>query len=172
MLKIKKRHPLKDKDSKELINRIRELYPKIYEKIINGNDIQIEYLLIDNIEIYAINKEPILIKTKEINFFPTINILNKFKNLLPRVVVDSGAVPHIVNGADVMAPGITAIEDLFNENDIVQIIECNYNTTIAIGKALFSSAIIPTIKHGKVIKNIHYVGDKIWESIKHCFPNS
>ncbi|MEM0084960.1 MAG: DUF1947 domain-containing protein [Candidatus Methanomethylicia archaeon] len=174
MSKIKKRHLLSGKNSREIINKIRELYPELYKKVIaTYNNPQIEYLLFDKFEVYVIERSPIILKLQENLFIPTINILNdKVKEILPKVVVDDGAIRHIINGADVMAPGIIEIKDFFNENEIVQIVECNHNITIAIGKALFSSTMIHTIKHGKVIRNLHHVGDKIWVSLKHHFPNS
>lgn len=174
MSKIKKRHLLSGKDSKEIIIKIRELYPELYKKVIaTYNNPQIEYLLFDKFEVYVIGRNPILLKLQENLFIPTINILNnKVKEILPKVVVDNGAVPHIINGADVMAPGIIEIKDFFDENDIVQIVECNRNMTIAIGKALLPSTILHATKHGKVIRNLHHIGDKIWESLKQFFPNS
>jgi len=40
--------------------------------------------------------------------------------------------------------------------------DIRYSKALAIGKALKSSVEIMAEKKGKVIKNLHYVGDKIW----------
>jgi len=80
---------------------------------------------------------------------------------LPKVVVDMGAIRFVCNGADVMAPGITEMGS-FNEGDIVVIRDMNHGKALAIGVANKSSAEIEMSKKGKVIRNLHYVGDKLW----------
>ncbi|MEM0090644.1 MAG: PUA domain-containing protein [Nitrososphaerota archaeon] len=87
------------------------------------------------------------------------------KNVLdsiPSMIVDMGAVPHIVNGADVMRPGIVALEGKFNEGELVVIRDERHRKSIAIGKALESSENVMKAERGKVVVNLHYVGDKIW----------
>ena len=80
---------------------------------------------------------------------------------LPRVVVDMGAIRFVCNGADVMAPGITEMDE-FDEGSVVVIRDVNHGKALAIGLANKSSAEIEASKKGKVIKNLHYVGDKLW----------
>ncbi len=80
---------------------------------------------------------------------------------LPKVVVDMGAIRFVCNGADVMAPGITEMGS-FDEGDLVVIRDMNHGKALAIGVANKSSVDIEASKKGKVIKNLHYVGDKLW----------
>ncbi len=80
---------------------------------------------------------------------------------LPKVVVDMGAIRFVCNGADVMAPGITEMGS-FEEGDLVVIRDANHGKALAIGVANKSSVDIEASKKGKVIKNLHYVGDKLW----------
>jgi PUA domain protein len=80
---------------------------------------------------------------------------------LPYVVVDMGAIPYVCNGADIMAPGIKEMEH-FNEGGIVVVRDITHRKALAIGKALKSSTEIEASKKGKVIQNLHYVGDKLW----------
>ena len=83
---------------------------------------------------------------------------------IPKVVVDMGAIRFVCNGADVMAPGITEIGS-FDEGDLVVIRDINHGKALAIGIANKSSADIEASKKGKVIKNLHYVGDKLWGAV-------
>jgi len=170
MLKVKQRYFLRNKDIKLLLNKIKSMYPKLYEQIVMVNDIKIEYLSIDSISVYVLNNKPILIEMGD-KLYPTINILNRVKECLPKIVVDQGAIPHIINGADVMAPGISQIIGDFKENSIVQIVEKSHNMVIAIGVSIFSSDAIRNMRRGKVIINIHHVNDKLWETLKQYFPN-
>ena len=80
---------------------------------------------------------------------------------LPKVVVDMGAIRFVCNGADVMAPGITEMGP-FETGDLVVIRDVTHGKALAIGIANKSSVDIEMSKKGKVIKNLHYVGDKLW----------
>ena len=73
-----------------------------------------------------------------------------------------GAVPFLVKGADAMRPGIVEIEAGINKDDVVAIIDQNHKKPLAVGIALFNTAEMRSLASGKVIKNIHYVGDEIW----------
>ena len=95
-------------------------------------------------------------------FYPTLRC--KCVDSLPAVIVDMGAIPFVCKGADVMAPGITEIKTPFEEGALVVIRDVKHGKALAIGKALRSSTSIMTEKKGKVIHNLHYVGDKIWET--------
>jgi PUA domain protein len=80
---------------------------------------------------------------------------------LPKVVVDMGAIRFICNGADVMAPGIAEMGS-FESGALVVIRDVIHGKALAIGIANKSSVDIEMSKKGKVIKNLHYVGDKLW----------
>ena len=102
------------------------------------------------------NKKPLLIKIDD-KYVPTL-LLDVD---LPKVIIDLPAVKFIANGADVMRPGIKEL-DLFDKDDVVVILDEKYNKKIAIGIALFDSENIKNMQKGKVIRNVHYVGDEVY----------
>jgi len=83
---------------------------------------------------------------------------------LPIVVVDSGAVTPLLRGADVMAPGVREVRGEFHPGDPVVVVDEKYGRPLVVGLALVdSSAIVSgSVKRGKVVENIHRVGDKLW----------
>jgi PUA domain protein len=91
-----------------------------------------------------------------------------FKGLkrFPSILVDMGAVPYICNGADLMAPGVIDVKNNFNEDEVVVIRDIVHEEALAVGVSLKSSEALNNTKKGKVVQNLHYVGDKIWELIK------
>ncbi len=91
---------------------------------------------------------------------------------IPKVVVDMGAVPHVVGGAAIMAPGIRRIIGSFGEKQLLVVVDEKYGKHLAIGKALIGSDQMASTKKGKVIENLHYVGDPVWEVIKPKGPAS
>jgi len=94
---------------------------------------------------------------------PTLkNILKN--NFLKKITVDMGAVKFVVKGADIMRPGIVEIENGIKQNETISIVDQNNKKPIAVGIALLNSEDMKNTKEGKVIKNIHYVGDEIWTS--------
>ncbi|HIH39486.1 TPA: DUF1947 domain-containing protein [Candidatus Woesearchaeota archaeon] len=110
-----------------------------------------------------------ILVNKELYFFsyedryvPTLKLLQKI-NFLKKVTVDMGAVKFVVDGADIMRPGIVDVEE-FNADDFVSVVDVNNKKPLAVGIALFNSKEIEAYKTGRVIKNIHYVGDEIWSN--------
>src|SRR3989344_2855127 len=92
---------------------------------------------------------------------PTLKLLQE-RNVLKKITVDMGAVKFVVNGADIMRPGIVEIEDGIAKDEFVAVIDKNNQKPLAVGIALFSSEEMKKMTSGKVIKNIHYVGDELW----------
>ncbi len=80
------------------------------------------------------------------------------------ITVDRGAVKFVINGADIMRPGITSIDEGIEKDSFVIIIDQEHKKPLAIGIALLNSEDMRTAAQGKVIKNIHYVGDELWKS--------
>jgi len=99
----------------------------------------------------------------ENQWVPGLRMLLEGKVQLKKVVVDMGAVKFVCNGADIMRPGVREIDDGIAEGMLVQVIDEKNRKPLAVGKALFSSEGMKARAQGKVIKNLHYVGDKLWQ---------
>ncbi len=87
-------------------------------------------------------------------------------SLLPSVTVDSGAIKFILNGADVMRPGIVKYESWGDAGRLLAVREEVKGRAIAVGKATVKSEDMESIKKGQCVKNIHYVGDRYWNIYK------
>jgi len=105
------------------------------------------------------NGKQFLLKTSD-GLFPTLTSLDQI--LLKRVVVDMGAVPHVVGGADIMTPGVVKADEGIMPNDGVVIIDERHGKPLAIGLALVAGPAMKAPK-GRAIKNLHYVGDNVWK---------
>jgi len=77
-----------------------------------------------------------------------------------------GAVPHICNGADIMAPGIVHFEGNFKKGEVVVITDERHRKPIAITIALHNTEEARKLKNGKILRNIHHVGDRLWNTIQ------
>ena len=148
---IRRRKSLKRKEAKKLLNRIAEPFDSVKAEKVEIAEFEdlILYLFDDKIEFIEDANE----------LYPVLN--SKYIDQLPSVIVDMGAIPYVCNGADVMAPGIIELDD-FNEGSQVVIRDVNHKKALALGKAKKSSKSINESRKGKVIENLHYVGDKLW----------
>ncbi len=123
-----------------------------------------DQLFVDDVMVFMIDGRPFLVSRKG-RLIPALqndSILAK----LPRVIVDMGAIPHVVNGADIMAPGIRKIEGEFAASGLVVVADEKFGKPLAIGAALVSSQKMSETRKGKVIENLHYVGDSAWNATK------
>jgi PUA domain protein len=93
---------------------------------------------------------------------PTLQFLQS-DLVLKKITVDMGAIKFVVNGADIMRPGIVAIEDGIAKDDFIVVIDEQNGKALAVGIALLGTEEIRSSTSGKVIRNIHYVGDDIWK---------
>ena len=112
-------------------------------------------------ELYLFDESIEFVKDEN-GFYPFLG--GSYLDNLPKVVVDMGAIRFVCNGADVMAPGITDM-GAFGVGAIVVIRDVTHGKALAIGVAKKSSVDIEISKKGKVIKNLHYVGDKLWSAV-------
>jgi len=110
-------------------------------------------------EVVLINGKPFLLKTPD-GLLPTLASLGKIQ--LKRVTVDMGAVPHVAGGANVMAPGVVTADESIRPGDGVVIVDERHDKPLAIGLALVAGSAMKAPK-GRVVKNLHYVGDEVWQ---------
>ncbi len=156
--KIKKRHSLKKSEVKKLKHEIKERLDESF--VLDGEYEKCE--LSNGWKVILVNKSPTFLIIDKITI-PSLKTVKEknvrdFKNY---VIVDMGAVPYIANGADVMAPGIVETGE-FERNEFVFVGDEKNGKILSIGISLRSSEEISEKKEGKVIKTMHYVGDKFW----------
>lgn len=142
---------------------IRELNQRIsfgFQLPVKG---RVEVLLLDmQTKLVLLESRPVLFEV-EGNILPTLTLLQEQPGItLKKITVDAGAVKFVVNGADIMRPGIVAFDDGIEVGNIVVVVDQNFGKNLAIGLALAGSAEMKSIDRGKAVKNLHYVGDKIW----------
>jgi PUA-domain protein len=162
MSKKYRRYFLKTKEAKTLLTKASERLKIDLEKIFVK--VSVELVETDFGEIFLVNDRPILVKIGK-NIFPALTF-NEILALAPRVVVDMGAVPHVCNGADVMAPGIVRFEGEFRKGDLVFVVDEKYGKPIAVGEIVYDADAVRKTTQGVIVKNIHFVGDSVWNFIK------
>ncbi len=163
---IASRYMLSKKDRRKLANKVgKELGIDVERIIVDSEKIEVAKLRLKDYPLAVIvDGKPFLFEYKGRMYPLLIGLVRQsFSINLPRVFVDKGAVPHILNGADVMVPGIVKVEGVFDKGGIVLIADYEKERIFAVGEALMSSSEILSAKKGRAVRNIHYAGDNLWK---------
>ncbi|MCS7120113.1 MAG: DUF1947 domain-containing protein [Nitrososphaerota archaeon] len=126
-----------------------------------GSKPNVEVFETSKSRVYIINGAPLVASVEE-EVFPTL-FFKDYLTSLPVVYVDMGAIPHICNGADVMAPGVRIVNEDFEENELVLVVDERNKMPIAVSKSLVNAEALRKLRRGRVLKTLHYVGDDIWK---------
>lgn len=117
-------------------------------------------------EVFAVNDQPALYVGEDGTLFPLLVLVLKSNLPLSRITVDMKAVPHICNGADVFRGGVRNIDVGIKPKQVVVVIDEKNSKPICVGKSLVDAKTMQEMTQGKVIQNMHYVGDSIWDFSK------
>lgn len=157
MMSIKNRHVLRKSNLQDLIGELKPVLGEGIEEVLKG---RVETAETDELEqIILVEDDPVLIRKGE-RFIPLISAADRLS--LKKVTVDMGAVPHISDGAHIMAPGIMRADENIEKGEIVAIEDEKNRKIIAIAEALVDGSSMKG-DEGKVAENIHTVGDRLWE---------
>ena len=156
---VKKRHSIRRSQAQDLLARLAEqIGPSA--NLFHAEMIEVLETTA-NVSLFMVNKKPLLMATDDW-VFPTLKGAVQCPFPERRVVVDAGAIPYVVNGADIMRPGIVSVTDDVKANAPVQIVDERHGKPLAIGIALFDAPAMRASTAGKMVKKFHHVGDEIW----------
>jgi len=116
---------------------------------------------LDKEKVLLIDSTPTLIIFENGSIIPHLQGLGKVTRC-PVVVVDDGAKKPVLNGADVMMPGIVKHTN-FSKNDAVAIFSKDLEI-LAVGIALVNSSEISG--KGKAVQNLHRLNDRFYNLFK------
>ena len=165
----KVRYAVSSKVLKFLRKRIKELYPGEDAEGLVPKDVLVEKIRVGKGEEVFIVGQKVRFFNFSGDIFPSIHaLLEGWGKSLPRIVVDMGAVPYVVNGADVMAPGVVRVEGEFVKDSLVVVVDENHEQPLAVGNSVFSAEIIDRMgknkEKGRVVISLHHTGDSFFKT--------
>lgn len=163
MASFASRHALSKSDRRRLVERLRSSLPPAAELVERAGIVEVARLRGFEGELVLIDGVAALVLESGLAY-PTLLAAHRLGLELPRVTVDMGAVPRILNGADVMVPGIVAFGE-FKAGDVVYVDDVEKRRVFAVGRALMGGEELRTAKRGKAVQTLHYAGDKLWRAI-------
>ncbi|MBD3405989.1 MAG: DUF1947 domain-containing protein [Candidatus Lokiarchaeota archaeon] len=158
--RIKKRHFLKKGDQRDLLDYIENTLAT--EVNLDSKARFEEGILDDGSKVILLDDEIVFIEM-EGRIFPTLKALLQKIISIPCITVDMGAVRFVANGADIMRPGITKIDEGIEKDTIVAVVDERHGKPLAIGISTMDTEALRAADSGKVILSKHYVGDDLWE---------
>lgn len=157
LMSVRKRHPIRNSEIREIVEDLETRLNEGVEDLFEG---RVETAELESGEnIILIDRKPAFLMRGD-EYFPLLFFADRLP--LRKVTVDMGAVKPISDGADVMAPGVIGYDEQIKSGDVVGIEDEKNHELIAIGAALKRGASLKGEK-GRVIENIHHVGDKFWD---------
>ncbi|MDI6642888.1 MAG: RNA-binding protein [Candidatus Hodarchaeaceae archaeon] len=158
-MSLKRRYMLRRKELKQLAREVGEKFGENITKLVDEGA---EILKLESgREVVLAGDRAILFRTPE-GLFPVLTAADLIP--LRRVVVDMGAVPHVANGADIMGPGVVSAEQDIKTGETVIVTDERHGKPLAIGLALRPGSEMKA--RGKVVKNLHHVGDEVWRMLR------
>jgi PUA-domain protein len=156
---IKKRHSIRKSQGADLLERLAEQIGPSAE-LFRADMIEVIETNAE-VSLFLVNKKPFLMDTGPW-VFPTLKGAVNVPFPERRVAVDAGAIPFVVNGADIMRPGIVSVTDDVKAGCPVQVVDERHGKPLAIGIALFDALTLRASTGGKMVKKFHHVGDEVW----------
>ncbi|HJJ28119.1 MAG TPA: RNA-binding protein [Methanocorpusculum sp.] len=158
-LTIKKRHAIKKGQLNSLMTKLSDAIGED-ANLYKAPMIEIAET-VSKFNIYIIDKKPMLIE-KDTWAFPTLRgaIARPFSGR--RISVDMGAIPYVINGADIMRPGIVSVTDDIKANMPALVVDESHDKPLAVVLPLYDAAELRALEKGKAAKNLHYIGDELW----------
>ena len=159
---IRSRHYLRSNSVKKILKELKKMFdPLDIDAAFKGK--RFELLKTGPYDIILVEDEPMIFMPDGEPFLTVKGALSTKPNQRV-VVVDAGATRFVVNGADVMRPGIVQADPGIEAGDLVIVVEELHKKALAIGRALVSGDDM-TGESGKAVKSIHYVGDTLWNIV-------
>jgi PUA domain protein len=119
-----------------------------------------------HINLIVVNKQVLFFQMRDQQWLPTLQILHKFPDLLPKVQVDRGAIKFVLKGADIMCPGLTSkggkLDEPVEKNKPVAIYAEGKEHALAIGFTKLSTEEIKTLNKDIALENLHFLNDGLW----------
>jgi len=120
----------------------------------------------NHLNLVVVNNEIQFFNVRDGPYYPTLRLLHKYPNILPKMQVDKGAIKFVFSGANIMCPGLTSpggfMDDVPAES-IVAIFAEGKENALGIGLTKFSTEEIRKVNKGIGVENIHSLNDGLWK---------
>ncbi|CAH0562457.1 unnamed protein product [Brassicogethes aeneus] len=175
--KVKSNTQVKGSERKLFKELVLKSFPVLTEEEFNDflpkkevlNTVKVQTWEGEVVQVYTVQKVPMIFDVRGV-CYPTVYFLWKFPKLLYAFTTHSQVTNFILQGADLMLPGVTSPPHQsglpkygnLNENNLCYVNLLNNVAAIAVGLAAQSSqSMVFANGRGRCVKIMHYYGDKL-----------
>lgn len=154
----------KNKLSNSAIKQIKMQYPVDLSVFITKED-TFESIKTDEKASYILRNGVPVFQVDRNKYTPTVKCVHMVPSILKKVYVDKGAIKHLINGADLMAPGLLHSTSVFPSvavGELVSIYGHGKDTALGVGEVLMDNAQVNEQKTGVAVKMTSHLGDKAY----------
>ncbi|CAG9467107.1 unnamed protein product [Pedinophyceae sp. YPF-701] len=123
----------------------------------------------DRVQLLVIGDEPLFFNHFDGPWMPTLRLLHKYPDMMPRFTVDAGAIKFVLSGAHIMCPGLThpdaSMADV-DEHEPVAVYAAGKQHALAVGFTQMSSQQIREVNKGVGVDNMHHLADGLWRTTR------
>eukprot|EP00316_Scyphosphaera_apsteinii_P017486 CAMPEP_0119304458 /NCGR_PEP_ID=MMETSP1333-20130426/5683_1 /TAXON_ID=418940 /ORGANISM="Scyphosphaera apsteinii, Strain RCC1455" /LENGTH=178 /DNA_ID=CAMNT_0007307353 /DNA_START=35 /DNA_END=571 /DNA_ORIENTATION=- len=166
---VKSNSKVKSSEQRKIIAAVLDQYPALtpfIEDILPKKEPLFVCKCKDFIQlIVAPNSEFIFFQCRSGPFIPTLRLLHKYPDILPKFRVDRGAIRFVLSGANIMSPGLTSAGGMMDDvaqDAVVAIMAEGKEHALAIGVTADSTEDIRKKNSGVAVENTHYLNDALW----------
>ncbi len=146
---------------KDIVSKIREDLGSISKEFVEILPERLEILEVKEGKFVHADGEALVFE-HEGRHFPTVRGALRVRSDKRTIIVDQGAIPYVLNGADIMRPGVVAYDEGIKAGDLVIVREETHKKAIAIAISVWDGEEFKSKAAGKCAKSLYYVGDAIW----------
>ncbi|KAK0418214.1 hypothetical protein QR680_013436 [Steinernema hermaphroditum] len=162
---------LKSSVQKGIRNKLIEQYPHLDDVMNEILPKKENFKLIkckEHVELIAGHDGSVLfVKHRDLPYIPTLRLLHKYPFILPHQQVDKGAIKFVMNGSQIMCPGLTSpganLNEQIEKDSVVAVMAEGKQHALGIGVMKMSGSEIRSTNKGVGIDNVHYLNDGLWK---------
>ncbi|KAJ3152411.1 Malignant T-cell-amplified sequence 1 [Geranomyces michiganensis] len=151
--------------------KILEQYPALnpyIEELIPKKDPLVLVKCHDRINVVMVNDQLLFFNHHDGPYYPTLQILHKYPDIMPKVQVDRGAIKFVLSGANIMCPGLTSkgarLDTDLPVDTPVAVLAEGKEHALALGELKMSTSDIKLINKGVGVELVHFINDGLWHA--------
>ena len=159
---------VKNSVTRAIQSQISELYPTlapVIDDILPKKKLSVAKCQ-EHVQITLVDSAPMFFNQRDGPFLPHLRFLHKYPKFMKYMKADKGAVPFILSGANIMAPGFTSAGgDIPQELEVgepVAIFAEGKESPLAVGIMKMSTEDMRKTNKGIAVENCHFLTDGLW----------
>jgi PUA domain protein len=121
----------------------------------------------ENTQLVIIDDEILFFQDKDVGpWFPTLRLLHKYPDMMPRMQADKGAIRYVLGGANIMCPGFTSaggsIPEELAAGQPVAVYAEGKQHCMAVGVLKMSTSDILSLNKGIAVETMHFLADGLY----------